>query len=69
MKDIDLAVQDARTPKKRFLHNRDAPQSFGQPSTAGDRIKVLRVEYIIDFANITKKTENELTKLNLKIYI
>jgi hypothetical protein len=45
------------------------PNRFGQPSTAGARIKVLRVEYIIDFANITKKTENELTKLNLKNYI
>jgi len=26
------------------------PNRFGQPSAAGDRIKVLRVEYIIDLA-------------------
>ena len=42
------------------------PNRFGQPSTAGARITVLRVEYIIDFA---KNTEIELTKIDLKNYI
>jgi hypothetical protein len=52
--------------KNAFYRIGMLPNRFGQPSTAGARIKVLRVEYIIDGA---KNTESKLTTLNLKIYI
>ena len=36
--------------KNAFYRIGMLPNRFGQPSTSGARIKVLRVEYIIDFA-------------------